>query len=741
MRTRLIEQPVSAQMPSGERLAPSRATSFGWVLLWQALFMLAVIFTLLHVSGRSWDVPLTMTNDSLVSELYVKSTFDHGWYWRNPSLAAPSTLEIVLFPSNTTTDQIIVRLVSLFCRSAGQAMNFSWIAMLVLGGAIATACMRVLGASRLTSFVAGALYGISPYAIYRGIDHFSLVTYLVPIPCAVALTLTNDRSSARQRHAYLALCAGCVLLGFNYVYYAFFASFVLAVTIIINLAAGRGWPAVKRGASLIAVIGLASALNLVPSFYALHRSGRPPLVQEKTPAQAEMFGLKIRHLVSPVFEHSFPPFRAWQHREMLAHFPLEYENMIDRLGVVATIGFLTLLLFVIAPAATRKLASRDVLQTSASLVVAMLLLATIGGFGSIFSLLVTPDIRGYNRVAPFIAFLSLAAVALLLDAWRERRPAATTYASILILVVGLADQSFAFRPLRRQYAQSATTFSTTQSMVRQLESALPPRAMIFQLPITQFLNDSGIAHMGPYEQLEPYLTANASPQLRWSYGALSPAQVAWQERLVNASADELLGKLSSKDFAVVLVHKAGYDDAGAKIIRELTAAAGEGRVLVETERYLALDIRSLKGRADLVAAASKLPDALGALSQGLPQCTGTPEYFIDRIGAYSQPFSFPVHLPAGETISIHGWAIFRSEKRSALSVETVLDGGQPSFSWPVDGSDVAAAFNVPEFRHARFRAEIPGGRLRVGLHHLDLRFVNPDGTCYVHAPDMPLIAE
>ncbi len=50
-----------------------------------------------------------------------------------------------------------------------------------------------------------------------------------------------------------------------------------------------------------------------------------------------MHGLKIRQLVSPVFEHQLKLFRMWTGREASASFPIETENMISRLGAVASI--------------------------------------------------------------------------------------------------------------------------------------------------------------------------------------------------------------------------------------------------------------------------------------------------------------------------------------------------------------------------------------------------------------------
>src|SRR5215510_5778517 len=84
-------------------------------------------------------------------------------------------------------------------------------------------------------------------------------------------------------------------------------------------------------------------------------------------------------------------------------------------------------------------------DAAGQLTLGLLLLGTIGGFGSLFNLLVSPDIRAYDRVFPFIHFLALMAFGLLLDEWLEkvptpfRHPLAATLVAIVV-AVGVYDQ-------------------------------------------------------------------------------------------------------------------------------------------------------------------------------------------------------------------------------------------------------------------------------------------------------------
>ena len=184
---------------------------------------------------RDIRVPLGFVSDSLWYLAQSKSTVDNGWWWWNPRLGAPYGLDEVSFPSNSTVDQVLVWLVSRFVPDAFAAVNVTWALLVVLSGLSATWCIRALGVSRASAFAAGTLFALSPYALYRNIDHFALVIYLVPFACAAALWLAaGEPHQAWGRTKRLVIFGGCVLLGINYVYYAFFASFCIVVGALIG---------------------------------------------------------------------------------------------------------------------------------------------------------------------------------------------------------------------------------------------------------------------------------------------------------------------------------------------------------------------------------------------------------------------------------------------------------------------------------------------------------------------------
>ena len=84
-------------------------------------------------------------------------------------------------------------------------------------------------------------------------------------------------------------------------------------------------------------------------------------------------------------------------------------------GLVTSVGFIGLLAIVLVPRLSGRDPEGSIIGNSASLVVAAVLLATVGGFSGIAAVLGATGVGPYARIAPFIAFLSLVAFALTVD--------------------------------------------------------------------------------------------------------------------------------------------------------------------------------------------------------------------------------------------------------------------------------------------------------------------------------------
>src|SRR5207248_10568068 len=168
------------------------------------------------------------------------------------------------------------------------------------------------------------------------------------------------------------------------------------------------------------------------------------------------------------------------------------------------------------------------------------LLATVGGLGSVCAVLVTSKIRAYNRISVYIAFFSVVAVALLLEALAgslaRRRGGRLGFYGLLAVVLGLGllDQTNArqmppYRALREEFDNDA-------DFVRRVEDVLPAGAGVLQLPYQAYPEPDWVHRLSTYEPLRCYLH---SKQLRWSYGGMKGREGdGWYATIVEQPSDE-----------------------------------------------------------------------------------------------------------------------------------------------------------------------------------------------------------
>jgi hypothetical protein len=703
------------------------------VPLIEAAFIAGVLDLLLHGWSRDFRVPFGFSSDSLWYLMQSKSTVENGWWWWNARIGAPFGLDALAYPSNSNLDQAVLWLVARFVSHPFAAINFTWCLLVVLSGLTATWCLEAVGMFRLGAVVAGTLFALSPYALYRNVEHFSLVIYLVPFACAVALQLAAGRPHQTWRWtSRLGILGGCVLLGFDYVYYAFFGCFCIAAGMVVGFAAHGDKRLLQSAALCIALVSTATLANLAPSLYSWHTNGRPMVLRDKVPAEAETFGLKIRQLVSPVYPNHIPTLQSWVEREAAARFPNENENWTSRLGLISTVGFLGLLALLFIPdrAPTDAMA---LVRGASRVTLAILLLATVGGFGSLFNLFVAADIRAYNRVVPFITFFSLVAVMIAIERL-VRTPRARVVAALVVLVIGLTDQGQAARRLNDRYGPIAAEVAGLDTAIRTLQLALPRGAMVFQLPFRAYMSESTFGRMQQYDHFKPYLV---SETLRFSYPALSNEQVRWQQAAARLDPASLAARLASARFSAVLIDRYGYQDEGTAIVSALKRVVGEDRTIPMSDRFIALDIRAVSPHGD--APGARIDDV--ALTLSLPPCAGAPLITIDQIGTSRAPFGVDgVVVPASSSVKISGWALDHLHRSPATGVDVALDRSLIPATYGLVRPDVAAYFQRRGYEESGFIAVVPASSLPAGEHWLGLRVVSFDGSCYYQASSIRVTA-
>ena len=533
-------------------------------------------------------LPLNYLRDANTFLLRAKSIAEGHWVWFNPRVGMPFGADFRDFPMNITLDSTLMWVLSRFTSSAPLIVNLTWILAVALAAALAAYAFLRLGFSRAAGASFGVIFALLPYTYFRGTQHLHSVYYAIPLIALAAIDLVRGAWT----DAKIPLCAwiGCLLAGIAYIYTAFFAVFILLAAGFIGCLRIRRWRPLVSGAALAATVVAITLVDLSPSLIYWTRNGQNASMLFKSPAEAELYALKIRYLITPSPDHPMPAFRAAESRLARTKYPLFVnENEWGRLGTIGSIGFLYLLVFALGAIVTPRFAGLPrawLLAPCATLAIACMLLGTVGGFGDFISAFLSPEIRAYARIFPFIGFFSVASAAVILAPLLHRLPAAfRAPAWIAIVILAAYDQRVP------SYADdhNQNVWRQDDDFVRYVETRLPANSAIFELPFTDFPNEILPASLQTNDLLRPYLH---SAKYRWSWPAVSGTTSAeWNRFAASLAAPEMLRAIVERGFSGLWLDTAGYP-SGASPESAITAALGASPYRSPDGRFLFYDLRA-----------------------------------------------------------------------------------------------------------------------------------------------------
>ena len=404
----------------------------------------------------------------------------------------------------------------------------------------------------------------------------------------------------------LGTIAICALIGSENLYYATFAAALIAVATLIGLFLKRARSALA-GVAIVALIALTVGANLAPSLlYRAEHGANTSLARSAafTEQSDEAFSLRPSNLILPVPESRIAPLRRLAAKYDHEIAPGYCESCYASLGTVGSVGLLWLIVCALGTlvAGGGWLGARRLSRHAGVGVLVAVALGTVGGLASLIEVFVTPDIRAWNRISVFIAFLAMLAVGLLLDGLRDRlrtRRFGAQLAGVAlaaVLVFGVYDQtSSSFVP---QYAATAREWNSDASFVRASEARLPRGASVFQLPYVPF--PEGYPETPVGDQIATYSPKDAarrgylhSATLRWSYAATKGRPENWTAALAGQPLSYAVAAAAAAGFDGLWVDPAGYEAGKAVQMRSaLQTMLGQTPLLSPRGDLWFFDLRS-----------------------------------------------------------------------------------------------------------------------------------------------------
>jgi len=504
-----------------------------------------------------------------------------GWALTNPRSGFPFGSAIYDFPNSDAGSLLLYKILGKLTGSVFSTVDLYFLLSFPVIFVVAFIVLRSFGIRRTYCATSSLLFAFAPFHFSRLFYGHDFYTWYFGIPLFFyygknlifyGKTHWNIAKPIRS----ISLIAVVAALSSFGVYYAFFGSIVLVVCGIAGSFRRVSVLPFRNAILFCALLFIGVAINLSPNIVYRETHTLNPEVAARPPAQSEIYALKIMHLLLPQPDHRIKFLRSYT-AMYDSTFPLS--NTTSSLGIVGIVGFLTVLASM--GAGLVGLTVRPKIGVASIVVISLLLVSTVGGFNVLFATLVTPLIRGWDRISIFIEFGCLLAFAVLIDdcAWVNKHRASAVFSAGAIAVLGFLDQT-------------PTSYNTTvasgfynagidSNFIHQIESTLPAGSAIYQLPYVSFPESNNIQRLGVYDLGTGFTN---SKTLKWSYGGMQGREGDLFFRALSAKpVREQVAETEKMGFSAVYIDRRGYADNGDKIVSELTEILGHGPNLVRAD--------------------------------------------------------------------------------------------------------------------------------------------------------------
>ncbi len=556
-----------------------------------------------------------MFNDTLLILPMVQATLEQGTHWINPRMGFPGVQHMHDFPVIDHLHFALIWLIGLVTGSTILTFNIYYLLGYPLAAVSMLAVLRHLNLSFPAAVTCGILFTALPYHQLRGQNHYFLSAYyMVPVTslmmlwvCAGRLPFYPEKTRFRvtDRDTVFAVIV-MLLTGCAGAYYAFFACGLLLMAGVYGWLVGHTWRAVASSWLIIGLVVACGAANHLPTFLYHVQQGKYTAPVDRPPEDAESYGLKITQLVLPVDDHKLQSLAEFKSIYNSYTRPAQVPTERYSLGAVLALAFLGLMAGLLLPVRGREPFGALIALTGFAVVIGV-----VGGFGAIFNQTITPAVRCYNRIAIYIAFFCLVAIAFAGDttlAWMNRRRSMWPSRAITFVVwagllwVALWDMTpndWGTEKRAHDIIANQQDWFADAEFFGRIEEAMNPNGdrpgpAIFQLPYVGWPESPPVHQLGSYDHARGYLHTKT---LRWSFGCMKGRETDEWARSVSVLAPNavapMLDRLARAGFEGILLDARGYTPAHARLLEQqlMKTIAGANPIRHPDGKQVFFDLR------------------------------------------------------------------------------------------------------------------------------------------------------
>ncbi len=446
----------------------------------------------------------------------------------------------------------LARVVGIFA-----ALNIALLCSHLLAGITFYCIARYRKVDIVWSFAAALAFGLASFIFSQSPDHpMVALCWHVPLFLLVWGWLADERELAiGSKRFWIGMAIG-VLAGVQNPYYSVtFCQLVLLTTMTMSIRTNR----IDRLLIGLWFIGATVFGFVLMNFNAWIwqlRLGQSSGAIVRQFQWVEIYALKLLDLFVPPLNHQVAAFRAaglWRSHIAILHDEGSYVGII---GAAA----LAILIAIAARAAIKR---QSEIPAAAWQVLWIFAFYTTDGLNAILAAAGFTFLRAGCRLSVVI----LAILLLFTAEWltkRMRSTVATSAAAVCCLIVFIDQVPQPISP--EQQRLIAQQISADRDFVANMETVLPPGAMVFQLPVMDF-PEAPLRTVNPYDHLRPYLF---SRQLRFSFGSMKGRpREQWQHDLEKMPLAESLAEIKKHGFSALYINRVAYPDRAKELEQNL----------------------------------------------------------------------------------------------------------------------------------------------------------------------------
>lgn len=552
----------------------------GILLCLVIFFIWSWVFNIQTLSA--WRTPIGYQGDAwlafAIARAYMTGEITPFFYQNVPTLNAPFVANWNDYP---ITEDFVYAGIGWLGKAIGlyAAANFMVLLAHLMAGLSFWYVCRELKYKPVLAFAGAIVYAFCHYIMARGLGHLVL-SYFWHIPLLLLVTwwaFSKEPIPFKSKKFTTAAIIASICGLFNPYYTGMFLQF-LGLALLLHVSRKQYSKATFPLILILITFAAFFLMNANVIIYSII-NGSNSVSGARNLASLEVYGLKIPELIFSPGNHPLTSFVNFGQKNYYIPAFVKGEFWSPYLGFASLAGFLLLL----GTSMYRLLQGKlQLISIQFWLIIWILLYSMIGGFNLLLGTFGFEYFRATNRYSIFILTISLLFLIKFLS--RNCPKALLIPLALLIVATGLAEE------LTGRYLSHPPVINP---IVEQVDSdknfALSvehqmPNSMVFQLPVADFPEIGPINKMTDYEHFRPYFYTQT---LHYSYGTnKGRGDTDWQTKAAMLPPSELVSKLESYGFGVVMINRKGYVDGGKSLIEGMTA---EGKsIIAESKDLVAL---------------------------------------------------------------------------------------------------------------------------------------------------------